>query len=394
MSYNNNKKICFVGAGTMGCYNALVAALAGYKAVLNDRDADCLKRVPVTLAAIAEQLAPYRGLSNDQIASALNSISTEFDLVVALAGSVLVSESIQESLTVKQLVHGELDKLCDENIIITTNTSTLLPSDIESTITNRSRFAAMHSYLASPLVDIVGGSETSRATIEALVSYVDSLGGVPLVMKQEYPGYGLNALLGPLLGMSLGLVLAGDHSVESIDRAWIYKLKAPMGPFGMMDLFGLDMVCDSWRNRHSKNPDDALATNVIAYFDSLFSAGKLGMKSGRGFYDYPAPAYATKGFAVVDQQTEMLFSLLMVTVSASACLLVLREIMTISEVDMCWTVGTGLGLAPFDYIRQQGSMNFLVRLRGFQSAAPLMPIADFNAVVTWLESVPNINKKG
>jgi enoyl-CoA hydratase/3-hydroxyacyl-CoA dehydrogenase len=389
----NNNKICFVGAGTMGCYNALVAALAGYKVVLNDRDADCLSRVPTTLEAIAQQLAPHRGLSSEQLSSALANISTERDLATAVANSILVSESIHESLSVKQSLHAKLDKLCDEHTILTTNTSTLLPSEIEATVTKRQRFAALHSYLASPLVDIVGGSETSPATIQALVAYVHSLAGVPLVMKREYPGYGLNALLGPLLGMSLGLVLSGQYSVESIDRAWINRLEAPMGPFGMMDMFGLDMVCDSWRNRSSKNPDDALATNVVAYFDRLFSAGKLGMKSGSGFYDYPAPAYAEKGFEVADQKTNLLFSLLMVAVAANACLLVQREIMTSEEVDMCWTVGTGLKLAPFDYIQQQGHENFLFSLHGFQSATPIMPVTDFNAVVTWLEGHPNTQQK-
>jgi len=102
------------------------------------------------------------------------------------------------------------------------------------------------------LIDIVGGPRTKPGTIDILKRYVLSLGGIPLVLKKEHPGYVFNAMIGPLNMMAMNLVIEGHASPEEVDRAWMFYRKAPMGPFGIMDYVGLNVIFDSL---HQQNPD-------------------------------------------------------------------------------------------------------------------------------------------
>ncbi len=379
-------KIAFIGAGTMGCYNALVAALAGYSPVIHDRDGGNLEQVPARLEDIGMQLAAHQGLSDSQLAEAYARVTTEVDLKTALAGAKLISESIFESLPLKQELHRNLDLLSDRDALLTTNTSALLPSAIESDVKHRERFAALHSYLGSPLIDVVPGSSTSPEVIKTLTRYVESLGCVPLLLEREYPGYCLNTLLGALLGTALGCVLGGFASREQLDGAWMSNVKAPMGPFGMIDMFGLDLVCDSWKNRVGRDPDDQLASSVVSYLQSFLQDGHLGMKSGQGFYSYPDPTYADPSFTGNnDEHSKTFFNILMSAVVGSACLLAARKVTSKANIDLCWTVGTGLSQGPFAFVEQQGVRQTLKGLQDIQASSPLMLAADFTEVEQWLQ---------
>jgi 3-hydroxybutyryl-CoA dehydrogenase len=272
-------KVCFVGAGTMGCFNALVAALSGYRAVLYDAQAEALARVPATQQEMAAFLVGSGYCLPADLPEAFERITTTGNLAEAVAGAGLVSESVFEDLELKRKIHAELDRLCEPATILTTNTSALLVSDIEDAVGRGERFAALHSHLGAPLVDIVGGPRTSAATIDLLERYVRSLRGIPMVLEKEHKGYAFNALMGPLLTTALMLVVEGLATHEEVDRAWMVNRKAPMGPFGMMDLFGLNVVYDSWRG---EDPDSALGpvrAKILPYLAPRVERGDLGMKT-------------------------------------------------------------------------------------------------------------------
>ncbi len=148
----------------------------------------------------------------------------------------------------------------------------------------------------------MGGPRTSAATIDILQRYVLSTGGVPLVLKKEYPGYVLNAMLGPLLGCALLLVADGVASPEDVDRAWMGGRGATMGPFGMMDLFGVNVIHDSWQYRREDPFTARLRPKILALLQPMIDKGELGMKSGRGFYQYPAPQYQQSDFLCTGSQ--------------------------------------------------------------------------------------------
>ena len=288
--------VSYIGAGTMGCYNALAAALSGYRVVLYDVDQRTLAGVPERQREIAAMFVGAGFCKADDIPPALERVSIVADLVEATADADLVSESVFEQLELKREVHRELDAVCPPRAILTTNSSALRVSDIEDVVARGDRFAALHSHFGSPLVDIVPGPRTDPAVIEILRRYVLSVSGVPLILKKEHPGYLLNAMLGPVLRAGLALLVTGQATSEDVDRAWMSRRKAPMGPFGLMDYFGLNLILDTWLHGSGDAIQAALKPAVVELLQPMVERGDLGLKSGRGFYHYPEPTYQQPGF--------------------------------------------------------------------------------------------------
>jgi 3-hydroxybutyryl-CoA dehydrogenase len=376
-------KVCFVGAGTMGCFNALVAALSGYRAVLYDANPDALQRVPSTQQGMAAFLVGSGYCLPADLPEAFERISTTGDLAEAVADAGLVSESVFEDLALKREIHAELDRLCEPTTILTTNTSALLVSDIEDAVGHGERFAALHSHLGAPLVDIVGGPRTSAATIELLERYVRSLRGIPMVLEKEHKGYVFNAMMGPLLTTALMLVVEGLATREEVDRAWMVNRKAPMGPFGMMDLFGLNVVHDSWRG---ENPDSALGpvrAKILPYLAPWVERGDLGMKTGRGFYRYPKPAYAEPGFLEGEPADSAPHLAMTLALVQSAVLLASKGIAAPEEIDRSWMAATTLDAGPFGILDAMGIDTFLA----VSNASPsLLAPVDLDRVRDFLQA--------
>jgi 3-hydroxybutyryl-CoA dehydrogenase len=346
------REVCFVGAGTMGCYNALAAAISGYSVVLYDASDESLAAIPQRQKETAAMLVGAGWCSEQDIEAALERTRVVSDLEDACTAASLVNESVFEDLDLKRTVHAELDRLCSPDTILTSNSSALLVSDIEAGVENRERFAALHSHLGSPLVDIVPGSRTSAEVVDRLEAYVLSLRGVPLILRKENPGYVLNAMLGNVLGTALALVAGEGQGVEAVDASWLASQRGVMGPFGMMDLFGLGVIRDSWQHRDRSDALQTFRPGVLALLASKIEHGAEGMKTGAGFYHYPDPAYAAGDFGqkATDECTRALLASLLVP----AIQLVRNDVVDREQVDMAWTVGTHLPLGPFEQLQNLG----------------------------------------
>ncbi len=351
--------VCFVGAGTMGCFNALMAASAGHRAVLYDISDHVLRQGPDALQEMADSLVAFGFFTADIIPDALQRIVFEADLKKAISGVDLISESVAENIDIKRTVHQQLDQLCDEKTILTTNTSALLVTDIEVAVGRSDAFAALHSHLGSRLIDIVGGANTSQEIIDTLCRYVESIEGYPLVLKKPYPGYVLNAMLGPVLTLSMMLVIENVSTIEQIDSAWMFHFKAPMGPFGMMDLFGLNVVNDSWKKNNLDARAKQLKPKIIHFLSPFITGDELGMKTGKGFYHYPNPSYQRDGFVDTDSSSEFIYQALLVTLIENAIVLADRDVASPEGIDMAWKVGTHLQDGPFELLNALGLANFL-----------------------------------
>ncbi len=358
-------KVSFVGSGSMGCFNALTAAIAGYQAVLFDVSPENLEQVPSRLQEIASMLIRYGLCSQEVIDNAVLRITAESDLDVAVRDADLVSESVFESLQVKREVHKRLDGVLAEKTILTTNTSNLLVSQIEDVVERGSLFAALHSHLGSPLIDIVGGPRTSPSTIDILQRYVTSLHCVPLVLKKENPGYVLNAMLGPLLTTAMKLVIGNIASKEAVDNAWMQDRNAPMGPFGMMDLFGLNIIHDSWRYKESTSETAKDKEQILALLTPFIEQGDLGIKTGKGFYQYPEPEYQQENFIVSHDDTEISSQALTTVLVLNAVILAAKDILSPEDIDLAWKAGTHLDAGPFSILETLGLGEFLKMLRAF-----------------------------
>lgn len=359
MPIDEIRTVCFVGAGTMGCFNSLVSAVSGYEAVIHDVSKENLARVPERQREIAAFLVSSGYCTADDIADASSRVSLEADLPKATANADLVSESVPERLELKREIHRDLDRVCPPRTILTTNTSALLVSAIEDAVARGDRFAALHSHLGAPLYDIVGGPRTSPATLETLRRYVRSLRGMPLVLKKEHKGYVFNAMIGPVLTTAMVLVIEGVFTVEEVDRAWMREHRAPMGPFGMMDLFGLDVVLDSWQQRQGDPDGGALKAKIIEFLAARVQRGQLGMKSGRGYYSYPNPVYARPDFSSADGDLAAAQRALASALIQHAVLLAALEVAEPQDIDRAWMVATRLDVGPFGLLDRIGADTFV-----------------------------------
>lgn len=348
--------VCFVGAGTMGCYNALAAAVSGYDVVLYDANANSLERVPQVLDDMAAMLVGGGYCSDEDIEQGLARTRTSDDLADATRNADLVSESVFEDLQLKRNVHASLDQCCPPHTLLTSNSSGLLVSEIEDAVDRGDRFAALHSHLGSPLVDIVPGPRTSEKTLDVLNRYVLSIRCEPLLLRKENPGYILNAILMPATGAALALHVRGSYSIEAIDAAWISSQKALMGPFGMMDFFGLSLVRDTWRHR---DRDDALQddrSEILALLEPMLAAEKGGVKNGAGFYTYPEPGYQRPGF-VADAFDAGAAQLLDAIVIAYGLTIAVNDVASAEDIDRAWCLGMGVPRGPFQILADKGGDN-------------------------------------
>jgi 3-hydroxybutyryl-CoA dehydrogenase len=349
--------VCFIGAGTMGCFNALMAGAAGYHAVIFDISNNALSNVPTLLQEMADGLLEVGFFTQQQIELAQSAISVQANLSIALANAQLVSESVSERLDIKREVHRELDELCAQHVIITSNTSKLLVSDIETSMANKHRFAAMHTHLGSRLIDIVAGSNTSPQTMSQLKQYVQSINGYPLVLSKEYPGYVFNAMLGPVLATAKALVIERVASKEDVDRAWMLHQKLAIGPFGLMDLFGLNIIFDSWQDPKPENA--ALQDKILNFISPYIEQNKLGVKSGEGFYEYPNPAFKHPSFLISNEHTEFLQQTLICTLVVNAIVVAANDVASIEDIDRAWMISMTVCQGPFGILDSMGIDSFL-----------------------------------
>ncbi len=352
--------VCFIGAGTMGCFNALMAAVAGYRAVIYDVSEEALSNAPQGLNGMAGYLAGEGFFPEEAIADALARITVCPDLGAATANAELVSESVSERLEIKREVHRNLDAICNAGTLITTNTSSLLVSQIEDVLVHGERFAALHSHLGSVLIDIVGGPRTSAHTIDVLERYVVSIQGMPLVLKKENPGYVLNAILGPLLTIAKVLVIERLATPEDVDRAWMLHQHAPIGPFGLMDFFGLNIIFDSWQ---MPKPGRAhLQDKVLSFITPYIENNTLGVKTGEGFYSYPQPQYQQSNFLEDQADLSVIYQALVCVLIASAVVIAKDNVAEPYEIDRAWTVSMSLVKGPFGLLDEMGIDTFLASL--------------------------------
>jgi 3-hydroxyacyl-CoA dehydrogenase len=366
-------RVCFVGAGTMGCFNALMASTAGYSAVIYDVSVSALDQVPQTLKEMAGYLVEQGFFLPDTIPGALSRITVNPDMSAAVADADLLSESVSERLEIKREVHRALDAACRDRTLITTNTSSLLVSDIEDVLIHGDRFAALHSHLGSVLVDIVGGPRTSPHTIDVLRRYVASIGGMPLVLKKENPGYVLNAILGPLLTIAKVLVIEGLATPEDVDRAWMKNQDASIGPFGLMDLFGLNIVFDSWQDPKRKNGH--LQGKVLDFLTPYIEGHRLGIKTGKGFYGYPQPRYQQNDFLKTAEDTSSIYAALIAVVIESAIVIAHKQVAEPAEIDRAWMMSFSLAKGPFSTLDEIGINSFWGSYSRFVEQGLLLPEA-------------------
>lgn len=343
------KTVCFVGAGTMGCYNSLISAMAGYDVLLYDISDTALHGAPERHRYWAEKIMAKSGGTMAEVEAALKRITLTTDSEVAAKGADLLSESVPEQLELKRRTHQKFDTLLPPHAIMTTNTSTLLLSDIESAVVRRDKFAAMHFHQPYPLVDIVAGPLTSPDTIDIIKRFVESQGQQYVLLRKERSGYLHNAMLGAIFSSSLMLAVLFGEDIHAVDRAWMLNRNAVRGPFAMMDYVGLNVIWDSvqeFQKRESYIKDDVIDA-IRAFLRPFIDGNHLGQKSGRGFYQYPEPAYQNPGFIEGMQENTKISETILYSFLVTALSLLADDHADMEDIDRSWSVIHESEIGPF-----------------------------------------------
>jgi 3-hydroxyacyl-CoA dehydrogenase len=292
-------RVLIVGAGTMGRQIAFQCALHGFDTVTYDVSDSVLERCRARHQRFARFFVEVRGEDQQQVDAALARISYTCDLAAATREVDLVSESVPEIPEVKAEVYGRLNQLCPERTIFTTNTSTMLPSRMAALTGRPARFVALHfanPVWSSNIGEVMGHEGTDPEVFERVLEFAAEIGMVPIRLEKEAAGFISNALLVPLLMAAQGLVANGVASHEDVDRTWMVMSGMPMGPFGIMDLVGLETALNiSLHGAETKN-DEQMRANAAYLKEHFVDRGKLGLKSGEGYYTYPDPAYKNEDF--------------------------------------------------------------------------------------------------
>jgi 3-hydroxybutyryl-CoA dehydrogenase len=240
-----------------------------------------------------------RGLQREDSDAAVARLAYTSDVSEACFNADLVSESVPEDPKIKCDVYGELNRHCPERTIFTTNTSTLLPSQFAAATGRPDRFLALH--FANPVWDanigeVMPHPGTDPAVFRRVLDFAAEIGMVPIRLEKEQNGYVINSLLMPLLVAAQRLVTNEVASHEDIDRTWMVSTKMPVGPFGIMDLIGLQTVYNVLAYWAEAEGDDDLRKQADEIKTRFVETGNLGVKTGKGYYTYPGPAFAKDDF--------------------------------------------------------------------------------------------------
>ena len=347
------KKVCFIGAGTMGCFNSLLASGAGYECVIYDPCKESLKNRAINQLKLVDFLNHEDFFKGINVNAAIKKINNSSDLKFALDGVDLVSESIPENLELKKQLFKELQSLVSKKTIITTNTSGLSLEVLSNQFTSKHQFAAMHFHLGSRLVDIVKGTDTNRETITSIENFIENIGCRGITYKNRNSRYALNPMLGALTTQSMLIVIEGRYSIEEVDAAWKDANDCVLGPFGIMDMLGLDVIKNAWEEQDEKSRLIDHKEKILKYLSSYIDKNNLGIKTGEGFLNYSNIDINNDQYNYENIKQDLYIGII------EASLVLLSDgILEKDAINNAWTYGTNLQKGPFDILDEIGVERF------------------------------------
>ncbi len=288
------KTIAVIGAGTMGNGIAHVFAQNGFQVHLIDIAQASLDKGLATITKNLDRMLSKASITEDDKESTLSNISTFTNLREGILKVDLVVEAATENLDLKLRIFKDLDEVCDTNTILATNTSSISITQIAAATQRPENVIGMHFMNPVPimkLVEIIRGYSTSDEVTKTIMELSAKLGKTPTEVN-DYPGFVANRILMPMINEAIETLYNGVAGVQEIDTVMKLGMAHPMGPLQLADFIGLD-VCLSILNvmyDGFKNPKYASCPLLV----NMVMAGKLGVKSGEGFYDYSESRKAEK----------------------------------------------------------------------------------------------------
>ena len=284
MSYT----VSVIGAGTMGNGIAHVFAQSGYSVTLVDISSSALEKALATIGRNLDRQLSKGLISEEDKTATLGRIQTQTDLATGVKQARLVVEAATENPEIKKSIFRQLDEAAPADCILATNTSSISITSLGAVTKRAEKVIGMHFMNPVPvmkLVEIINGYATSQAVSDEIVEISRKLGKIPCVVN-DYPGFVANRILMPMINEAIITLHESVAGVEEIDTVMKLGMAHPMGPLQLADFIGLDVCLSILRVLHEGlgNPKYAPCPLLI----NMVEAGRLGVKSGEGFYSYQA----------------------------------------------------------------------------------------------------------
>lgn len=282
----NINHVTVIGAGTMGNGIAQVFAAKDYNVILCDISSDALAKALKTIQANLERMVKKELITQDDVEKTLGNIKTATDLKSSVANADLIVEAATENVNLKINIFKDIDQHAPQNAILATNTSSISITQIAAVTSRPERVIGMHFMNPVPvmkLVEVIRGYATIDEVCNIIMVMSENLGKIPVEVN-DYPGFVANRILMPMINESIYTLYEGVAGVDEIDTVMRLGMAHPMGPLALADFIGLD-VCLSILNimyQGFGNPKYAPCPLLV----NMVTAGKLGRKSGEGFYVY------------------------------------------------------------------------------------------------------------
>lgn len=295
----NYKNVTVAGSGVLGSQIAYQTAFKGFNVTVYDINDAAIEASKERIAKLQENYKKDLNASDEEVKAAFERMAFHTDLATAVADADLVIEAIPEVVAIKTEFYTNLGKVAPEKTIFATNSSTLLPSQFADATGRPEKFLALHfanTIWLNNTAEIMKHAGTDMQVFDDVVEFAKAIGMVALPLHKEQPGYILNSLLVPLLDAAELLLVNEVSDAETIDKTWMIATKAPMGPFAILDVVGINTAYNIVSAKAEATGREDYKKLAAMLKTDYIDQGKLGKATGEGFYKYPNPNYLNPDF--------------------------------------------------------------------------------------------------
>ncbi|ASS67518.1 MULTISPECIES: 3-hydroxyacyl-CoA dehydrogenase [unclassified Paenibacillus] len=295
----NFNVIMVAGSGVLGSQIAFQAAFKGFRVTVYDINDEALAKAKERISKLKANYKEDLRATSEQVDQAYDRLSFSSDLSQAAADADLVIEAIPEVVRIKTEFYEKLGQAAPEKTVFATNSSTLLPSQFAQATGRPAQFLALHfanEIWKNNTAEIMKHPGTDPAVFDQVVAFAKAIGMVALPLHKEQPGYILNSLLVPLLDAAQMLLVKEVADVETIDKTWMVATGAPLGPFAILDVVGINTAYNIGLSKAQATGSELHRKAADLMKSEYIDKGKLGRATGEGFYKYPNPSFADPEF--------------------------------------------------------------------------------------------------